>query len=167
MKKLILICGPNGVGKTTLCKALHNNLLNSALVEPELCTMINPFRLNDDIGSLTISNITHLLRNYLNCSSVDYVIFNYGLHGLRSMIFKKVMENLKDTKFEFVPFSIKCDENENIKRMIKDERDEERIQRALSYRSIYEQLEYPVIDTTSLTVEKTVERVLQQLNATN
>lgn len=164
MKKLILIQGPNGVGKSTLCKHLHQKLMNSSLVEPEWCRMINPFYFDDEINSLTISNMTHLLRSYLSCSSVEYVIFNYGFHGPRKKIYDQVMDNLKDLEYKFIPITITCNEEENIRRMIKDYRDSERINRALAARNIYENLGAPLIDTTSLSVEETVDRVIEIVN---
>lgn len=164
MKRLVLICGPNGVGKTTLTKALNKRLMNSALVEPEWCRMINPFYFDDEINQLTISNMTHLLRSYLSCSSIEYVIFNYGFHGPRRMIYDQVMGNLKDLEFQFIPIIVTCEEKENINRMIEDERDEERIKRALTIRGMYDDLGYPVIDTTKLTVGETVEIVVEIIN---
>lgn len=43
MKKLIFIHGPNGVGKSTLCKMLNTRLQNSAWLESEWCRMTHPF----------------------------------------------------------------------------------------------------------------------------
>jgi cytidylate kinase len=161
MKKLIMICGPNGVGKTTLTKTLNRRLMNSALIDPEWCRMINPFYFDDEINLLTISNMTHLLRSYLSCTSINYVIFNYGFHGPRRMIYDNVMDNLKDLDYEFIPIIVTCDEQENIDRMLADDRDEERIKRALSVRGIYDDINYPLIDSTKLTVEETVEKVIE------
>ena len=56
------------------------------------------------------------------------------------------------------------DEKENINSIIKDERDADRIKRALSIRSIYEGLNYPIINTTNLSVEQTVEKIIEKVN---
>lgn len=156
MKKLIFIHGPNGVGKSTLCRALHSKVMNSALLESEWCRMTNPFIFNDEIIDMVERNLSFILRGYLECSSLEYVIFNYGFHGPRRQIFDKVIRNLSDIKYEFVPITITCSYEENRARMIKDGRDEERINRALSVRNIYDELGYPAIDTTYLSVEETV-----------
>ena len=43
MKKLILIIGPNGVGKTTTAKILLQKLSKCAYVDADWCRAINPF----------------------------------------------------------------------------------------------------------------------------
>lgn len=58
-----------------------------------------------------------------------------------------------------------CDEQENINRMVEDERDEERIKRALSVRDLYDDLNYPLLDTTKLTVDETLEKVVEIVNS--
>lgn len=160
MKKLIFIHGPNGVGKSTLCKALHASLPDSAWLESEWCRMTNPFAFTDEIIRMTERNMTSLLRNYLECSLLEYVIFNCGFHGPRKQIFNNVIRNLRDIDYELVSVTITCSPEENELRMIKDGRDEERIRRALAVRDLYDGLGYPVIDTTNLTVEETVGKVI-------
>ncbi|WP_055665332.1 AAA family ATPase [Desnuesiella massiliensis] len=163
MKKLIFIHGPNGVGKSTICKVLHHKLLNSAWLESEWCRNTNPFIFSAEIELMVEKNITFLIRNYFECSMIDYVIFNWGFHGPRKKIFHKVLKNLSDLKFELVPITITCSEEENIKRMKQDGRDEERIKRILDTRYLYEGPSNPTIDSTFLTVEGTVNRILDIL----
>lgn len=160
MKKLIFIHGPNGVGKSTLCKALNKTILNSAWLESEWCRMTNPFTFTEEIISLVERNITFMLRSYLECSSLEYIIFNYGFHGPRQQIYDNVINNLRDLEYTFIPITITCSTEENIWRMIQDGRDNERINRALSSRSLYYNLNYPRIDTTNMTVEETIYQVL-------
>lgn len=51
-KKLIFICGPNGVGKSTTGGELISHIDNSAFVDSDLCALRNPFINNEgiDIG---------------------------------------------------------------------------------------------------------------------
>lgn len=49
-KKLIFICGPNGVGKSSTGRELINKLENSAFVDSDLCAIRNPFISNEGIG---------------------------------------------------------------------------------------------------------------------
>ncbi len=160
MATLIFLHGPNGIGKSTVCKALHSRLSHSAWLESEWCRMTHPFAWNEEIISLTISNITHMLRSYLECPWLDYVIFAYGFHGPRQRIWDTVYRGLQAIPHRFVPITLTCSEQENVARMKRDGRDQARIQRALAARSLYDVLGYPRIDITHLTIDQTVERIL-------
>ena len=48
MKKLIIINGTPGVGKTTICKALNQNVENSVWLDGDWCWMINPFKVTEE-----------------------------------------------------------------------------------------------------------------------
>lgn len=168
MKYLILINGPNGVGKSTACELLHQRLPHSSWLESEWCRSINPFSFTPETELLVVNNMSMLLRNYLRCSLVNYVIFSYGFHGPRKLIFEKLLHNLQDIEFTLLPITLICSEVENARRMTQDGRDAERIQRALiQTRPLYENPENPAIDTTHLTVEETVDEILKILPSAN
>ena len=42
MKKLIFVCGPNGIGKTTICKEIVQRLDNSAYVDSGCLQVYQP-----------------------------------------------------------------------------------------------------------------------------
>ena len=167
MNTFVFITGPNGVGKSTVCKAIHHRLSHSAWLESEWCRMTNPFILNEETISLTTNNITHMLRSYLACAWLDYVIFSYGFHGPRQQIWETVLRNLGDIPYTFVPITLTCGEEGHIARMTGDGRDQARIQRALAGRYLYDALPYPTIDTTHLTVNQTADRVIEIVQAAN
>lgn len=167
MKKLIFICGPNGVGKSTACEMLNQKLINSARLDSDWCRCINPFDFTPENMNIIEKNITGILRNYLECKTIQYVIFSYGFHGPRKQIFNNIMNNLKSVEFQFVPIILTCSENENIKRMHKDKRDIERIKCSLEWtREIYNDLNYQKIDTTDISIEQTVDEILKLINTT-
>jgi cytidylate kinase len=161
MSTFIFIHGPNGIGKTAVCKAIHHRLPHSAWLESEWCRQTCPFTWNGEIVGLTTNNITHMLRSYLTCSWLDYVIFSYGFHGPRQQIWDAVLSHLQDIPYTFVPITLTCDQEENIVRMRRDGRDDARIQRALSVRHLYDELCHPTIDTTHLTIEQVADRVIE------
>lgn len=123
--------------------------------------MTNPFTWNEEMISLTINNITHMLSGYLSCGWLDYVIFPYGFHGPRQHIWESVQSNLQAIPYTFAPVTLTCGEEEHIARMKQDGRDAARIQRALAARYLYDALPYPSIDTTQLTIEQTAARVIE------
>ncbi|MHB1000131.1 MAG: AAA family ATPase [Armatimonadota bacterium] len=159
-KKLVFIHGPAGVGKSTTCSMLHQQLANSAWVESEWCGCTNPFDWSPERQLLVERNMSFLLRSYLECGILDYVILNWGLHHPRKQIFDRVLASLSDIEYRFTPIILLCSEAEHIRRMTIDGRSAERIKRSLETRPLYEAQTCPIIETTDLIVEQTVERVI-------
>ncbi|MHB1456230.1 MAG: AAA family ATPase [Armatimonadota bacterium] len=160
-KKLIFIHGPAGVGKSTACAMLRDRLMGSAWVESEWCGCTNPFDWSPERQALVERNMSFMLRSYLECGIVEYVILNWGLHAPRKQILDLVIENISDLEYEFIPVILLCREDEHIRRMSHDGRSDERIARSIGTRALYEAQSCPVIDTTDLGVELTVERILE------
>ena len=65
MKKLIVIIGPNGVGKSTTARNIVERYENTAYVDSDWCRVMNPFSLTEKTKQTVINNIYCLLRNYL------------------------------------------------------------------------------------------------------
>ena len=57
MKKLIVIIGPNGVGKSTAAKKIVEQNPRSALVDSDWCRVTNPFKLTDVTKETVKENI--------------------------------------------------------------------------------------------------------------
>lgn len=165
MKKLVFILGPNGVGKTSACRLLHQKLPNSALIEPEWCRQVNPFMLTPEIQDMVVRNLLCLMRGYFECSLVDFVIINYGLHGPRKQIFDRVIAGISDIKYLMALIKLTCSEEENARRMKCDKRDHQRIERAISSRYLYDALDCPTIDSTNMPLEEVVEEILHLIPA--
>ena len=163
MKKLIFVCGPPGVGKSVTCQRLNERLPYSARVDSDWCRCVNPWEFSQELIALNERNLTALLTNYLSCDYVRYVIFSYGFHGPRKLIFDVVMANIARFGFQFVPVVLTCDVGENTRRMEQDGRDRQRIMRALEHRSVYDDLSYEKIDNTHLNVDDVVSRIVALL----
>ena len=164
MKTLLFICGPNGVGKSTLCRTLVERLPGSAYVDSDPCRLMNPFVLDDVTIPIIAANIGDMIGNYFACEYVNTVIFSYGFHGRRREVFDQVLERLQNARYRFVPVLLKCDREENIRRMRLDGRDENRILRGLdASRMGVEGLDYPSLDITKLSVEETIEEIIKYL----
>jgi hypothetical protein len=161
IKALVFVHGPNGVGKSTVCKAIYRRLSNSAWLESEWCRMTQPFVLSEETTAMVTDNISHLLRSYLTCSWLEYVVFSYGFHGPRQRIWESVLSGLDDIPYTYAPITLTCDEEENTRRMVSNGRDTARIQRALDNRHLYEALPYPIVDTTQLTIDQAADRVVE------
>lgn len=155
MKNLLFLCGPNGIGKTTICKRIVQKLDHSAYVDSDPCRLMNPFILNNDTIPTIAKNISSLITNYLDCPVIETVIFSYGFHGRRKEVFEIVMESLSSRDFNFVPFLLECSLEENIERMNMDNRSFERKQRAIiESRKAFVDTLYPKIDITNLSISE-------------
>lgn len=154
MKELIVIIGPNGVGKTTTAKTIIEQYKNVAYVDSDWCRVMNPFDFSEATKETVIENIYCLLRNYLFCDDINTVVFTYGWHGVRKEIYERVIIKLKNDNIEFKETIIilRCSKEENIKRAVADGRDEARIKRGMKTTfSYYDVFDYPRIDTTDMT----------------
>ena len=166
MKNLILICGSNGIGKSTACMALTKKLSHSAYIDSEWCRSMNPFSFSEEQIKIVISNISTMMINYFRCSTVENVIFSYGFHGVRKTIFDDILNVLsyKNIQLKFCPIILQCDLEENTRRMKNDNRDDDRIKTAIEKtRSIYDDYVYPRIDVTPLSIDETGDAILEVL----
>ena len=162
MKKIILIVGPNGVGKSSTAKILLSMVVNSAYVDANYCRAINPFPFTQETKKAVTENIYCMIRNYLKCIDIKTVIFPYSFQGERKEIWDNVVKKLNEEnlEFEICPLVLKCSREENIRRARLDNRDEERIERGmLNTYAFYNDIEYPMIDTTNMNESEVADEI--------
>jgi broad-specificity NMP kinase len=162
-KKLIIVNGTMGVGKTATCRKLNGSLANSVWLDGDWCWMMNPFVVNDENKRMVINNITYLLRSFLTNSSFEYVIFNWVIH--MEDIFNDVLQPLSDLKFEVIKITLTCSEEALRKRLSKDIqmnlRDESSIDRSVERLELYKNMATEKIDTTDISIYEAVHRIMQ------
>ena len=168
MKRLIVIVGPNGVGKSTTAMKIKEQYPRSAFVDSDWCRVMNPFILTDITKKTVMENIYCLLHNYLLCEEISTVVFTYSWHDGRKELYDKVIKKLQNDGIEFqeIIVILKCSEYENRRRALVDNRDEERIKRGIKNTfSFYDEFEYPCIDTTNMTILEVAEQVWKVVNS--
>lgn len=79
MKKLILIGGAMGAGKTTVCQKLKPLLAPSAFLDGDWCWDMEPFRVTDAAKAMVMDNIAAVLSNLLRCPDFESVLFCWVL----------------------------------------------------------------------------------------
>ena len=166
MKRLILVCGANGIGKSTACRNLVEIFPPSAYIDSDYCRFMNPFSFSKEEVAVVVSNISNMMINYFKLDTIGNVIFQYGFHGVRRQIFKEILALLDENRieYEFCPIILECSLEENIRRMQNDGRDSERINRAIeNTRDIYDELPYPRINVTHLSPEQTAFKIKEML----
>ena len=164
MKQLIVIVGPNAVGKSTTAEKIVELCPQSAFIDSDWCRVMNPFLLTDVTKETVIENMYSLLRNYLVCEAISIVVFVYSWHGERKEMYDRVMKKLRDDEIGFQEniVILKCSEDENRRRAIADNRDAERVERGIKNTfSFYDEYDYPCVDTTGMTIAEAVERVCE------
>ena len=168
MTQLIVIVGPNGVGKSTTAMQIKERYPRSAFVDSDWCRAMNPFVLTDITKETVLENMYCLLRNYLLCEEISTVVFTYSWHGGRKELYDRVIKRLQNDGIEFreTIVILKCSESENRRRALVDNRDVERIEKGMKYTfSFYNEFEYPCIDTTNMTVLEVVEYIWNLANS--
>ena len=75
MKKLILINGTMGAGKTTTCQELLKLLQPCVFLDGDWCWDMHPFAVNKETKKLVLNNICALLNNDIKCNAFENIIF--------------------------------------------------------------------------------------------
>ncbi len=163
MKKLIIINGTMGVGKTATSKVLYEKLQNSVWLDGDWCWMMHPFIVNEENKEMVLDNITHLLRNFLINSSFEYVIFNWVIH--LEEIFDMVLNKLDGLEFEVIKITLICNEDSFRKRVSKDiennVREKECLDMGLERIPLYRNMNTIKIDTSDISILETANKIIE------
>ncbi len=161
-KKLIVIHGTMGVGKTTVCKKLLTNLQNSFWLDGDWCWMMNPWIFDEENKKMVIKNITYILKNFLINSHSQYIILSWILH--EKSIFDDFLKPLKHFDFNTTIVTLYCSEEELRKRLQKNKTNPEFIEQSVKRIPLYFKINSAKIDTTLLSVDQTVDKIINVIN---
>ncbi len=157
MKKLIIINGAMGVGKTTICKELHQKLEKVVWLDGDWCWMMNPWTVTEENKRMVEDNIMHLLRNFLKNSTFDYIIFSWVIH--QESIFNMILDKLKGLEFKLHKITITCSEEALKARMLKDGRNAQTVEESIRRLKSYQSMNTIKVDTTAMTVSEVVKKI--------
>ena len=161
MKKLIMISGTMGVGKSTVCSKLLNMLNYSVYLDGDWCWNMNPLVVSEENKEMVINNISYLLKSYLNNSGYEYIIFCWVIH--EEYIFKQILDKLAGYDFQLYKISLICTEEALKNRLNNDVingvRKADVINRSLERISAYEKMDTVKIDVSNITSEETAKRI--------
>ncbi|WP_066498126.1 AAA family ATPase [Abyssisolibacter fermentans] len=164
MKKLIIINGTMGVGKTTICRELYKSIENSVWLDGDWCWMMNPFNVTEENKIMVMDNITHLLNNFLKNSSFEYVIFNWVMH--QEWIIEKLLEKLSNKPtYEIYKITLICSEEELKNRIKKDIKNGKRglnsIDNSLERLKLYKEMDTIKLDISNKDIISSVDNIKQ------
>lgn len=166
MKKLYLIGGTMGVGKTTVCQILKNKLKNSAFLDGDWCWDMHPFQVTQETKLMVHENIAFLLNNFIHCPVYDHIIFCWVMH--EQEIIDQIMAKLDVTDCEVMRISLVCSKKALKERLQKDVdagiRTADIISRSLERISLYERLNTVKVDVSLLSPEQAAEKIVELTN---
>ncbi|NLM40938.1 MAG: AAA family ATPase [Firmicutes bacterium] len=161
MKRLYLIGGTMGVGKTAVGQELKLKLDNSVFLDGDWCWDAHPFQVTAETKKMVMENICFLLNQFIHCSAYESIIFCWVMH--EQSIIDAILNNLDTTNCEIKTISLVCDEQELLERLSQDiaagKREPDVVERSLARLSLYHQLNTVKIDTTRKTVSEIAEEI--------
>ncbi len=168
-KKLIIINGVMGVGKTTISKALYKKLDNSFWLDGDNCWMMNPFEVTDENKFMVLDNISYILNNFIKNSKSKYIIFNLVIHT--EDIMKDILNKIDSSSVDVYKITLMCSKENLINRINKDIklglRYEDNIKRSLDRLELYNKMDTIKIDTSNKSIEDIVDEIKVILSINN
>ncbi len=161
-KRLFIIGGPMGVGKSEVCRLLNKKLDNSVYLDGDWCWNMSPFRVTEETKALVMDNIRHMLGKFLGCSAFDNIVFCWVMH--EQSIIDDILAGLDTHGWEVKCISLVCSADALCKRLegdiVSGVRTPDVVPRALARLQAYDNtLRTAKIDTSELTVEQTAELI--------
>lgn len=152
MKKLIIINGTMGVGKTTTCLELQKLLPKNVFLDGDWCWSMNPFIVTEETKIMVVENIVYQLNNFIKCSQYENIIFCWVMH--QQGIINSIIERLNINNCDLHIFSLICSEKALIARIQKDIVNEKRtkdiLERSISRIKSYENISSIKVDVSSI-----------------
>lgn len=155
MKRLYLIGGTMGVGKTAVSQRLKRVLPNSVFLDGDWCWDASPFQVTAETKAMVTDNICYLLNNFLHCSVYENIIFCWVMH--QQQIIDSIMGKLNTGNCEVKCISLITDEMNLRKRLSEDVekgiRTADVLERSIARIPLYRTLDTIKIDTSNKSVQ--------------
>ena len=155
MKRLYLIGGTMGVGKTAVSQRLKRVLPNSVFLDGDWCWDASPFQVTAETKAMVTDNICYLLNNFLHCSVYENIIFCWVMH--QQQIIDGIMDKLDTGNCEVKCISLITDEMNLRKRLSEDVekgiRTADVLERSIARIPLYRTLDTIKIDTSNKSVQ--------------
>ena len=161
MKKLYIVGGTMGVGKTVVCQQLKRQLNNSVFLDGDWCWDADPFQITEETKRMVMRNICFLLNQFHHCPAYENVIFCWVMH--EQNIIDTILANLDMGNCEAKIISLMCDKTTLESRLKQDVRrgirSEDVIARSVARIALYETLNTIKIDTSGRAVKAIVKEI--------
>ena len=163
MKKLYLIGGTMGDGKTTTCQVLKTKLDKSVFLDGDWCWNMHPFVVNKETKKLVLNNICALLNNDIKCNAFENIIFCCVMH--EQSIIDDLLSRLDLNDVKVIAISLVCQKEALEKRIQKDIdqgiRKPDVLARSVERLEMYQKLNTYKIDVSNKTIEEIVKEIIK------
>ena len=160
-KRLWILAGPMGSGKSTLGRELRDALPRSVYLDGDWCWDASPFVVTEETRRMVLGNIRHLLRSFLLCSEYENVVFAWVMPA--RAVLDAVLDGLPDCEVRAV--SLTCSAGELCRRLDGDVlaglREAGVSLRALSYLPLYPLPGTVELDTTGLSPREAARKIME------
>ena len=165
MKKLILINGTMGAGKTTVSIELQKLLTPCVFLDGDWCWSMNPFTVNDETKRMVLNNISFMLNSFIGCSEYEYIIFCWVMH--RQDIIDSILGRLDLCGVETHIFTLTLAEAALTKRLREDIslgiRKPDVLERSIARIGMYDEMDTIKIDVSDITPAKAAGKIISYL----
>lgn len=162
MKRIYIISGTMGIGKTTIGQKLKYKLVNSVFLDGDWCWDSNPFQVNNNTKKMVIDNICYLLNNFIKCDSYENIIFCWVMH--EQEIIDEILSRIKTSDCEIKNISLVCSNDALKERINKDindgKRDLDVLERSIARLPLYNKLNTIKIDVSKMSPDETVDFII-------
>lgn len=163
MKRLYIIGGTMGVGKTATCRVLQKKLDDSVFLDGDWCWDMHPFQVTQETKKMVLENITFLLNNFIRCPAYGNIIFCWVMH--EQDIIDDILSRLDISQCTVHTVSLICSEEALQKRLQRDVdmgiRTADVILRSLERVRLYDTLDTVRIDVSDVSPEQAAELILK------
>lgn len=163
MKRLYLIGGTMGVGKTAASQELKRLLPKAVFLDGDWCWDMDPFVVNEETKAMVMDNICGCLSRFMKCSALENIIFCWVMH--QQSIIDEILSRLDLSGWAVTAVSLVCSEEALAQRLQKDIdagiRAPDILDRSLARLPLYERLNTVSIDTTARSAKETAEEISQ------
>lgn len=157
-KKLVIINGPMGGGKTTVCNCLKQHLQPCFFLDGDWCWNMAPFTVSDENKKMVVNNIVYLLNSFLKNPFSETVLFCWVLPD--EAIINEIAGRLAEIPFSTVRISLICSPETLAERLEKRKNvKKETIDRSLIYLPKYQNMNTVKINTDNLSVKQTAKQI--------
>ncbi len=163
MKKLYIIGGTMGVGKTTVCQKLKINLPDSVFLDGDWCWDAHPFKVTEETKNMVMENICFLLNQFIHCSAYENIIFCWVMQeqSIIDSILDRIDKQYCDLDIKLI--SLMCTADTLYERLEKDVRNGIRtsdvIKRSIERIPMYDKLRTEKIYTDNMSVDSVAKKI--------